>query len=453
MARKKALLPKEMPREETPEFLARLAELPPATEREVLERLAGEAKALFNDAVRSGAPAQADLALLNWDTVVYRLNGDTFFGCGADDGSKTHLLNLLAAEPGCVPGWGQDGDWLTEVQGLRVRVEARHWMGDTVSLAFFAVDLDQPFLSQTGYRAHYLDPRQWHGHEFAAAVRLELEQQLPHKDWALVSIEADDRARLAESYMPAWLAPALEGVTHNGQQALPLSGRAPVELPPATPAEPKAPLSNADRQKAFRQRQKEKRELAKAEGRRTFELSDTDLARLWLAMNTHIAFDPPLDWDMNRFRELAGRLFAHESPAYLERLGQDAEGVNNLNKQRNKDAKRGWDAYHAERERTASLVIKANDLQAENGRLKSALAEIGSTIGGAAQVAKAAPATEVEALQAEVARLSAQLDKQHNDNLATIAQLGQAGHACERLQRRLEQAGLPHDYRAQPGER
>ncbi|MCE1119140.1 hypothetical protein, partial [Pseudomonas sp. NMI795_08] len=432
---------------------ALLAELPPATERAELERIAGEAKAVFNDAVRVGDAARADLALLGWDAVVYRLNGDTFFGCDADDGSRTHLLKHLAAKPGQVPGWGQDGEWLTEVQGLRIRVKARNWMHGGTSLDLFAVDLDQPYLSPTGFRAHSMDARQWHGYEFGTAVRLEIERQLPHKDWQLKPIAAEDRAFRAEHDLPAWLAPALEGVTRNGQQALPLSGRAPVELPSTAPtdvAEPKAPMSNKDRQKAFRRRQKEKREQAKAEGRRTFELSDTDLAQLWLAMNTHIAFKKPLDWQMEGFRELAGRLFAHEHAAYIERLGLDAEGVNNLNKQRDKQAKQGWDAYHAERKRTASLLDKANDLQAENGRLKAALAEIGDVMGGAAPLAKAAPApevAEVAALQAEVARLRAQLDKQHNDNLNTIAELGRALHVTQAMQDRLKAAGLPDDYR------
>ncbi|MEE1883388.1 hypothetical protein V0R55_24800 [Pseudomonas soli] len=524
MARKKAPQPKELPREERPEFLALLAELPSATERAELERIAGAVKAVFNDAVRVGDAARADLAMMGWDAVVCRLNGDTFFGCNADGGSQAHLLKHLAAKPGQVPAWGQDGEWLTEVQGLRIRVKARHWMMETISLDLFAVDLDQPYLSPTGYRSHYLDHRQWFGHDFGAAVRLEIERQLSHKDWRLKPIDAEDRARRAERDMPAWLAPALEGVTHNGQQALPLSGRAPVELPVAVAAEseaPKAPMSNKERQKAFRQRQKEEREQAKAaglvpleldaderqllaralrffehvsitderaggdvsalrakvapggysdevfttfgqweqrqkvEGLRTVQLSLDEDCLLLSACSALFTARADLKWlESDRTWERLGRIF-QDSPLWTEQaraeLDQD-QGIINGAKRIENERRRGWKLYEDERKQNRGLGQKLFEAQEENKRLKAALAEIGDVMGGTVPAAKAGPAPEVAALQAEVARLRARLDQQHNDNLGTIAELGKAGHACERLQRRLEKAGLPYDYRAQPGE-
>lgn len=441
MARKKAPLPKELNREQTPAFLAALADLPPAAERDVLERLAGEAKELFNDAVRSGNPAQADLALLHWDTVVYRLNGDTFFGCGTDEGSKTHLLNLLAAEPGRVPGWGQDGEWLTEVGGLRIRVKARHWMGDTASLELFAVDLDQPYLSQTGYRAHYLDPRHWLGHEFVAAVRLEIERQLSHKDWKLKPIAVEDRAR---HDVPAWLAPALEGVTHNGQQALPLSGRAPAELSAPIEAEPKAPMSNADRQREFRRRQKELREN---KGLRTISLTSTERCVLSLGLLAHEDLDHRgPNWVHDKkpgFDALLQKLWPEgDNGRYLaepkrstyrpaERLRREVEDLQ-VAKERAIE-----DYWRAQQELTA--------LRKENAELKAGLQEIAAEF--AAVPAPVKPAADAAALQAEIERLRTQLDKQHADNLNTIADLGKALTVTEAMQNRLKEAGLPHDYR------
>ena len=406
MARKKATQVQGTRLEETAEFLAVLAELPAADEVGELERLAGENLALYNDAIRGNAPAHFELAKLRRDAVVYRLHGDSFFGCGADDGSKTHLLNALAADPGQVPCWGQDGKWFVEVNGMRMWVSARNWMSETVSLELHAIDGDQPFLSSTGYRSHYMHPEQWFGHELGAAVRLELERCMPFKDWKAVAIKPDYRERIK---VPSWVASALEGVTRNGQQALPLSGRPLVEAAAAVPAERKVPMDNAERQRRHRQRQKEKREQAKAEGRRTFELSDVDLSYLWIAMNTHIAFDKPLDWQLEGFRELAGRLYAHESPSHIDRLGLEAEGVNNLQAQRDKDAKRGWDAYREERKRTDGLVKKVNDLQTENGHIKRELAAIAAELGGAT-ITPIAPAVDVAALQAELARLRAECE-------------------------------------------
>lgn len=443
MARKKAPAPQSLPREERPEFLAVLADLPAAEAVDALERLAADSLAMFNDAIRGHAPEQAALAKLRYDAVVYRLHGDSFFGCAADDGAGMRLERQLAAAPGVVPGWGQGGKWLVEVGGMRVRVEVCHGPKGTTGLKCWAVDLDAPFLSETGFRSHWLHYDQWFGRDLGAAVRAELERCLQEKDWQPVAIKEDSKRYFDAS--PAWLLPALEGVTHNGQQALPLSGRAPVELPVApAEAEPKVPMSNAERQRLFRQRQKGRREQAQAEGRRTCALSDLDLNRLWLALNTYIAFDPPLGRELEGLREMAGRLFAHKPAAYLERLGMEAEGVNNLKKQQGKDAQRGWEAYKDERKRTDSLVDRVNVLQQENAALKSTLAEIGAELGGQAL---AAPVADVAALQSEVARLRAQLDKQHADNLNTIAELGRASKVTQGMQRALEKAGLPHDYR------
>lgn len=447
MTRKKAPAIKHqyVPLEDRPEFLAVLAELPAATEGDALEQLAADSLALFNDAVRGNAPEQAALAMLRYDAVVYRLHGDSFFGCGTDDGSRLRLERQLVAVPGVVPGWGQGGEWMVEVNGMRIRAKVGHGPNGTIPLEFRAVDLDLPFLSPTGYRSHWLHHDHWFGRELGGAVRAELERCLQTKEFKPVPIKDKDRPWVKE--IPAWLAPALEGVTRNGQQLLPLSGRSPGQ-PSSEPieVESKAPMSNADRQREFRRRQKLKREQAKAEGRRTFELSDTDLSYLWVAMNTHIAFDKPLDWQLEGFRELAGRLYAHQHPSHIERLGLEAEGVNNLQKQRDEDAKRGWDAYKEERKRTDGLVKKVSALQRDNAELKAGLQEIAAEFAGA-PVTPPAPAADVVALQGEVARLRAQLELQHTENLNTIAELGRALHVTQSMQTRLKDAGLPHDYR------
>lgn len=438
MARKKASQSQHIPLEETAEFLAVLAELPAAGDVGELERLAGECLALYNDAIRGNSPAHFELAKLRRDAVVYRLNGDSFFGCGADDGSKTHLLKVLAAEPGQVPCWGQDGKWFLEVNGMRMWVNARNWMSETVSLEFFAIDADQPFISPTGYLSHYLHPEQWFSHELGAAVRLELERCMPRKDWRPVPIKPDYRQRIEA---PSWAASALEGVTRNGQQALPLSGLPQAAAVAAAPVEKKIPMDNAERQRRHRQRQKEKREQAKAEGRRTVELSGADLGRLFIALDTHIAFDKPLDWDLQGYRELAGRLFAGDALVHHIHLLGTSDGVGNRQKQQDKDAKRGWEAYERERERTSGLINKVNDLQAENAHIKRELAAIAAELGGA-PVTTAAPAVDVAALQAELARVHAECERLELERCKAFA-------AVQVFEDRLRAHGLPTDYRQQ----
>lgn len=448
MTRKKAPANKHqhVPLEERPAFLAVLAALPPATDVAALEQLAADSLALFNDAVRGNAPDQAELAQLRYDAAVYRLHGDSFFGCKADDGAGTRLAQKLAAVPGVVPAWGQGGEWLIEVNGMRIRAKVEHDPRGTIPLEFQAVDLDLPFLSPTGFRSHWLHYDQWFGRDLGAAVRGELERCLQEKDWQPVAIADKDKRWLRE--VPAWLAPALEGVTRNGQQALPLSGRAPAEqLQPSAPVadEPKAPLSNADRQRAFRQRQKELREN---EGLRAIHLTSTERCVLSLGLLAHEDLDhrgpnwvndkkPGFDALLQKLWPEGdnGRYLAEPQRSTYRPTAWLRDSLQDTQEQLGRTQK----AWRTDRD-------QLNAAEDENRRLKATLAEIGAELGGA-PVAPPAPAAELVALQAEVARLRAQLDKQHTDNLNTIAELGRALRVTEAMQTRLKDAGLPHDYR------
>lgn len=492
MTRKKAPTNKHqyVPLEERPEFLAVLAALPAASEVEALQQLAADSLALFNDAVRGNAPEQAALAILRYDAVVYRLHGDSFFGCATDDGSYVRLERQLAAVPGTVPGWGQGGEWLVEVNGMRIRAKVGHGPKGTIPLDLWAVDLDLPFLSPTGYRSHWIHYDQWLGRELSAAVRAELERCLQEKDWQPVVIADKDKQWLDD--IPAWLAPALEGVTRNGQHALPLSGRAPVELPAPIEAEPKAPMSNADRQREFRRRQKELREN---QGLRAISLTSTERCVLSLGLLAHEDLDhrgpnwvndkkPGFDallqklWpegDKGRYLAepkrstyrptafLRGRL--DEAERRIKRMDEihqsERDELFALRKE-NAELKAGLQEIAAEFAGTGKPARPAADvtaLQAEVGVLTEEITQLRKAL----DVEKreralmldernSGHAAVVEALRGEIVSLRARLDKQHADNLFTIAEQGKAATAVSRLQRRLEAAGLPNDYRALPGE-
>lgn len=88
-------------------------------------------------------------------------------------------------------------------------------------------------------------------------------------------------------------------------------------------------------------------------------------------------------------------------------------------------------------------LVKA---KAEMESLRAELQEIAAEFSGKPAV-QAKPGPDVAALQAEVARLNAKLDKQHTENLNTIADLGKALQVTQAMQDRLKEAGLPHDYR------
>lgn len=88
------------------------------------------------------------------------MNGGTSLGIlGDHDAPGCMLERETAAEAGSVPLWGQLGDFVIDVDGMRVRIEQDGIFGIGSSCGFWlgfaahAVDLDKPFLSETGYRS------------------------------------------------------------------------------------------------------------------------------------------------------------------------------------------------------------------------------------------------------------------------------------------------------------
>lgn len=96
-----------------------------------------------------------------------RLNDGAPGILAGEDAPGCVLARETAAAPGAVPLWGQEGHFILDVNGMRVRIELEgmfgigggfsYWPG----FAAYAVDQDRPFLSETGYRSFlgvYADP-------------------------------------------------------------------------------------------------------------------------------------------------------------------------------------------------------------------------------------------------------------------------------------------------------
>ncbi len=332
----------------------------------------------FNDAMLCNDDQSIEVAELFYWASVYRLNGNTAWACACSGGGLDKVQKHLSPGAGVPTRWGERGEWLLEVGDMRlwVRVGCSS-LGGGHGVDLLAVDVEAPFLNAHGQHHVRLWPDACRGLDFVRALRQEVERLLAG-ECPPVALDQSARERLQ---LPEWMRSALEDVTHNGQHVLALSAQVgrPVAAFDVVP-EPKIPVSNKERQRLFRQRQKQKRDEAKAKGVRTLELEDVDLARLWIALDTHLAFNKLLDWDLKGHLETAARLFSDQPAAYLDQLGT-SQGVVNQQKQRDRDAARGWDAYKQERVRTDSLVAKVNDLQAENARLTAVLAEIGAEFG------------------------------------------------------------------------
>lgn len=88
-----------------------------------------------------------------------RLNGGEP-GIIADENAPGCVLEReTATDPGTVPLWGQTGDFIITVGDMKVRIELDGMFGLAARFSLWpgfsahAVDLDRPFLSETGYRS------------------------------------------------------------------------------------------------------------------------------------------------------------------------------------------------------------------------------------------------------------------------------------------------------------
>lgn len=418
MAKKKTTT-QDLPLEKQPLFLKALEFLP--ADRGELEQLASDMLQLFNDAMITASTRDIETSALRYNAVVYRLHGDTFMGSGAKEGAGGQLRKKLAAPAGVVPGWGQAGEYLLEVEGMRLRVVVDPWgMNRTYSLSFYAVDASAKFISETGYLSQFLHPDKHVGQTLGQAVR-ELVEQLLQGEFKPKPIREDERAKVS---VPAWLVPALQGVTRNGQLNMPLSGEAILPEP-----EEKKPFSNAERQRRHRQRMKE---LADTEGLKVIPLTRTERMVLSLGLLAHEDLDHrPKDWATSKkpgFDSLLIKLWPEgDNGRYLA--------------EPNRSTYRPTAYLRNELERQKMMVQR---LQEENQRLREAMQQIALEVTGS-------PAAVLSTNNVE-AQLREQIAGLQRQNALEVADRGKAFEAVAVLQERLKKAGLVFDYRKQPGE-
>ncbi|MFJ7286327.1 hypothetical protein [Pseudomonas sp. NPDC099000] len=273
-----------VPMEERPEFIAALEALP--VDAVELEVRASRVLQLYHDAMLAADVQALDDAHLVYRACVIKLNGGTHFGCSS---VQDALAAKFAAPPGQVPRWGQSGEFLLEVDGIRMVVKMGVGsLANHVGADLYAVDFDKPFVSRTGYRHQYLIPAQHVARTVDQAVRAEVLEGVASEGWA-ATIDQEHGAAKDRKVYP-WLADALAGVRPDGQLAM--FGDAPKD-PNA-----KVPLSNAERQRRHRLRLKE---LADTEGLKAIALTQTDRMVLSLGLLAHEdLFHRPKDWETSK---------------------------------------------------------------------------------------------------------------------------------------------------------
>jgi len=97
-----------------------------------------------------------------------KLNGGDVGILAHEDASGYVLARETAADEDQVPLWGQTGSFVIEVCGVRFRIEMEGLFGigshsPWLGFSAHAVDLDRPFVSDTGYRSFlgaWMEPTQ-----------------------------------------------------------------------------------------------------------------------------------------------------------------------------------------------------------------------------------------------------------------------------------------------------
>jgi hypothetical protein len=113
-----------------------------------------------HEAMMAGDKANIDAIRKEARDLAIKLNGGRPFGIAVrGEGAASLLADATAAPEGTMPLWGQTGNYIIDVDGMKVRIEQEGKSGLGCMSAFWpgfsahAVDYDKPFMSNTGYRS------------------------------------------------------------------------------------------------------------------------------------------------------------------------------------------------------------------------------------------------------------------------------------------------------------
>lgn len=111
----------------------------------------------YHAALIAGDVDAAEAASERREAIIWKLNGGSFFASYADpDSAGNQVEAYCRAAPGEEPKWGQYGEFVITVDGVRAVVEVVNGFGrNATGLQFHAIDLDRPFISETGFRSHF----------------------------------------------------------------------------------------------------------------------------------------------------------------------------------------------------------------------------------------------------------------------------------------------------------
>lgn len=158
----------------------------------------------FHAAVMGAARPQAEHQALLLDALVWKMSK----GLRSNE-QRRQLFVKFAAKPGYVPAWGQSGEFLITVNGIRARVEFDCQLIGMMNphFQFHIVDFDRPFISETGYKSFFYNLElkiiaKKTVAQVAETVFFDLLSDTPKKK---AFIQDESASRLKEKPLPAWV--------------------------------------------------------------------------------------------------------------------------------------------------------------------------------------------------------------------------------------------------------
>lgn len=165
--------------------------------------VAKECVELYNNAVLARADFAALVISERYDAAIWKLNGGSFFGSNAGDESAGSIVSRhCQAVPGAVPMWGQQGEFIICVKDIRCWVKYGGGLGSVLNchFEFKVVDLDGPFISETGYRSHFCGVVRGQAVD-AAAAAIFTDFLGKHRRY----LESSYQDSLATDQLPGWI--------------------------------------------------------------------------------------------------------------------------------------------------------------------------------------------------------------------------------------------------------
>lgn len=136
------------------------------------------AQVAFNDAILGGRDTEADQLFQSYQATIVALHGSKSGSFADEHSGGVILARYCAAPPGTAPGWGQDGRFFIEVDGVHAVAAVTWWLsGWTTHVEFHAVDRHWPFISATGYRSDWIRSPVA-GHTLADVVRARFQEHI-----------------------------------------------------------------------------------------------------------------------------------------------------------------------------------------------------------------------------------------------------------------------------------